>query len=235
MEVFLSHSFRDEDGDLVSKVEALLSSHDIRLLTGRRLAGRQVTQEVMDRIKRSDGLIALMTRRETVGDPQQGRWRTHPWVVAELNYARGLPVPIPTIALIEEGVEPEGPYAEHERLHYSSTTLLDAFLALSETLRVWKSRRGRVRMAHLLPDEVGRELRTNHDLQCRFRFVALDGTKTEWATAEPMPGLGGTILYLNGVRDDTAQVQVEIADQQRTRWWSELTPQSIRIEMRQEQ
>lgn len=235
MEVFLSHSFREEDSDLVSRIEALLASHDVRLLTGRRLAGGQITQEVMDRIRRSDGLIALMTKRETVGDPQQGRWRTHPWVVAELNYARGLPSPIPTIALLEAGVEPEGPFADHERIHYSAESLLDAFLALSETLRLWKSRRGRTRMAHLLPDEVGRELRANRNLQCRFRFVAVDGSTSAWSTAEPMPGLGGTVLYLNGVRDDTAQVQVEIADQQAIRWYSELTPQSIRIEMRQEQ
>jgi len=234
MEVFLSHSFREEDSDLVAKIEALLSSHDVRMLTGRRLAGAQVTQAVMDRIDRSDGLIALMTRRETVGDPQQGRWRTHPWVVDELNHARGRPTPIPTISLMQDGVEPEGAYADHERILFSNATVLDAFLALSETLRIWKSQRGRVRMAHLLPDEVGRQLRANRNLQCRFRFVALDGSATAWATAEPMPGQGGTILYLNGVRDDTAQVLIEIADQQQTRWWSELTPQHIRIDMRHE-
>jgi hypothetical protein len=75
MKVFLSHSFSAEDSDLARDVERLLSSHNILVVRGRRLAGGQLNAEVMSRIDESHGLIALMTRRDRVGEPGENRWR----------------------------------------------------------------------------------------------------------------------------------------------------------------
>jgi hypothetical protein len=50
------------------RVERLLSSHNVLIAKGRRLGGAQLTTEVRDRIDGSDGLIALETRRERVGE-----------------------------------------------------------------------------------------------------------------------------------------------------------------------
>ena len=48
--IFLSFSFRDADRELVAQVEQLLASHNIAVVTGRRLGGGQLTPEVMQRI-----------------------------------------------------------------------------------------------------------------------------------------------------------------------------------------
>ena len=229
MEIFLSHTFKDEDAELVARLESLLSSHDVRIITGRRLSGQPLTAEVMRLIERSHALIAVMTRRETIGNPADNRWMTHPWVVAELNHARA--ASIPAIALVQDGVELSGPYQEHERIDFTEPGLIDAFLALSETVRLWKEQRGRIRMAHLLPDSVGQQLRANNALVCRYRFVSHGDPDPPWREAKPFPGLGGTILYLSGATDEAAQLQIEIVEHGTPRWWSELTPQSIRVEM----
>ena len=50
MKVFLSHSFSAEDSDLAQDVERLLSSHNILVVRGRRLAGGQLNAEVTSRI-----------------------------------------------------------------------------------------------------------------------------------------------------------------------------------------
>jgi len=230
MEIFLSHSFREEGAELVARLEALMSSHNVRIITGRRLGGGPLTREVMSLIERSHGLIAVMTRRETLGDPADDRWTTHPWVIDELNHARSKS--IPAIAIVQDGVQVNGAYQEHERIKFTKDSLLDAFLALSETLRLWKEDRGRIRRVHLLPRDIWNELNGNNALVCLYRFVSHTGADSEWKVAKPLPGPGGTIMYLNGVTDETAQVQVKIVEHDTTRWWSELTPQSIRIEMK---
>jgi hypothetical protein len=62
--IFLSFSFRDEDKPLVAAVERLLACHDLQVVTGMRLGGGALTQEVMKRIESCDGLVALLTRRQ---------------------------------------------------------------------------------------------------------------------------------------------------------------------------
>lgn len=232
MEIFLSHSFRPEDATLVSATERLLSSHDIRLVHGRRNAGGELTQEIMSTIARSDALVAMMTRRERIGRQEDGRWRTHPWVRDELNHGRGLN--LHAIALVEEGVEIEGAYASHEFIRFERNAPLEAFLALSDTLRQWKEAKGRIRTAFLLPDAVGSELRRDPNLICRYRFVEMGGRVGEWREGRPLPGEGGTMLFLDGVRDESAHVEIQIVDGTRARWWSAVTPQTIRIEMREQ-
>ncbi|HEY5990157.1 MAG TPA: hypothetical protein VIV12_27790, partial [Streptosporangiaceae bacterium] len=128
MKVFLSYHFRG-DGDLAQAVERLLSSHDALPAKGRRLGGEQLTAEVRRLIENCDGLIALMTRREPLGDGD--RWVTHPWVRDEYGHARATDKP--AIALVEDGVEVEGAYAGHEWIPLDRESPLEAFLALSET------------------------------------------------------------------------------------------------------
>jgi hypothetical protein len=88
MKVFLSYSFGGEDSDLVQGLERLLSSQNILVAKGRRLAGGQLTDEVRQRIDGSDGLVALKTRRERVGDPGENRWRSSAWIDYEYAHAR---------------------------------------------------------------------------------------------------------------------------------------------------
>lgn len=229
MHVFLSQTFRDTDRELVGQIEALLSSHDVHVVTGRRLGGEGLTQETMDRIEGADACVAIMTRREQLGDPEDDRWTTHPWVTGEINHARGHE--IPSIALVERGVSLNGAYSERERIEFDRESPLSAFLALSDTIRVWREKLGTTRVARLSPDEVGRLFRVNNVMKCRYRFVTGDGDRTEWKETDPITGPGGTLLYLKGVRSDQDQVEVEILEGDTRRHVSNATPQWLAIEL----
>jgi hypothetical protein len=229
MKVFVSYSFRTEDGSLAKGIERLLSSLNVLVGKGNRLAGGQLTDEVRRRIDECDGLVALMTRRERLGDASADRWQTHPWVRDEYGHARAQRKP--AIALVEEGVETDGAYASYERIPFDRANPLEAFLSLSETLRQWNDEAGVQRVVQIRPDELGRLFRARGGVTCRYRFVSR-GMRGPWVEADPVLQPSGTLLYLRGVQDDETLVEVEILQDQSPRWWSPATSQFISVEMR---
>ncbi len=233
MKVFLSHSFRDEDRHLVAKIDSLLVAQDVLVVTGRRLGGEALTPEIMRRIDTTDALVALLTRRDRIGEEGLGRWTTHNWVRDELNYARGRNEP--TIGLVEAGVELDGAYAERERIPLDRENPLDALLDLAQTIHIWKEERGVQRQVQIKPDEIGEELRNReHELTCKYRSVSPDGVPGDWRTTKPMLRPGGTILFVDGVLGDDHYIEVEVAGPDgRAQWWSPATAQLINVELRQ--
>jgi hypothetical protein len=231
MKIFLSHSFSDDDRDLVQGVERLLKSQNIVVATGRRLAGGQLHPEVRQRIDNSDGLVALKTRRESVGNPEENRWRSSAWIDYEYTYAREQGKH--AIAIVEHGVETDGPFESYERIALDQENPLETFLALSETLWQWKERAGIQRIVQIRPDDLGRIFRTNRNLRCRYHFIDYEGNPGEWVYAQPIVQASGILLYLKGVRDDDTFIEVEILHPQdeNPRWYSPATAQFISVEM----
>jgi hypothetical protein len=225
--VFLSSSFEDDDRELVGQIESMLSSIDVQMVTGRRLGGGDLTAEIMQLIEASDGCVAVMTRRERLGERGTERWATHPWVRDEINHARGHDVP--SVALVQEGVSDAGAYRERERIPFLREAPLEAFLALLETIRLWRQEMGSTRVARLSPDDLGRRFRRELGMRCRYRYVTAEGERSEWADVEPIPAPGGTLVYLKGVRSDTDQIEVEVLNQDRPIMFSAATPQWLSI------
>jgi hypothetical protein len=223
--VFLSFSFRDADRELVGQVEQLLASHNITVVTGRRLGGGQLTPEVMQRIDDSDGLVALLTRRDQLAS---GQWTTHDWVRDELNHARQNNKK--AIALIETEVHTGGAYGGHEHIPLDRSTPTSAFLALSETIGIWKMQSGRTVKISIMPETLARHPgHASGQIQCQYRYIfRSDGTLTDWQPATTIPEGGGAVVYLDGVQDDYL-IQMQIHDGQ-TQWISPVSPQLIVIE-----
>lgn len=227
MRVFLSSTFGDADREVVGQIESMLSSVDVQIVTGRRLGGGDLTSEVMGRIGTSDGCVALMTRRERIGEPQSERWATHQWVRDEVNYARSRNVR--SVALIEEGVSVDGAYLERERIPFRREAPLEAFLALLETIRLWRQDMGSTRVARLSPDDLARRFRREHGMRCRYRYVSAEGERSVWSDADPILAPGGTLLYLKSVRSVADQVEVEVLEGDHPIMYSAATPQWMSI------
>lgn len=228
MRVFFSYSF-GEDSKFVEGLERLLNSQNISVATGRRLAGEQLTAAIWQLIDDSDGLIALKTRRERVGDPGENRWRSSPWIDDEYKYARNQGKQ--AIAMVEDGVDYSGAFENYERIPFDRSDPLEAFLRLSETLRLWKERIGTLRVVQILPYDLASVFRTNPDLKCRYRFIR-KGVRGQWAETEPILQPNGILLYLRGVHDDDDTfIEVEIHQNQSPRWSSLATSQYISVEM----
>lgn len=222
--VFLAHAFRPEDRELVSRVEALLVSHDVRPTTGERLGGQELTPAIKTRIRAADGLIALLTRRDQI---TTGGWTTHQWVLDELAFARAEQKR--AIALVEEGVQLGGAYAHHEYLAYSTADLPAALVALSETIGVWKREAGRLLKVQILPDTLARRL--GDDAQCSYRFVR-EGQPLPWQESRPIRQTGGVFLYLSGAHDDLlVEIRIKVG---REVWASPATSQWMPIELRRQ-
>jgi hypothetical protein len=225
--VFLSFSFRDADRELVARVEQLLASHNITVVTGRRLGGGQLTPEIMQRIDDADGLVALLTRRDQLAT---GGWTTHNWVRDELNRARQSKKR--AIALIETEVQTGGAYGSHEHIPLDRANPIDAFLALSETLGIWQMMSGRTTKVSIMPEALAQHPgHATGQIQCQYRFLnRSDGKSTSWKTASTFPEGGGAVAFLDNVQDDHL-IQLKVNDGQ-TEWLSPLSPQLIVIELK---
>ena len=84
-------------------------------------------------------------------------------------------------------------------------------------------------MARLSPDELGHRFRRECGMLCRYRYVSEDGEPNAWVDAEPIPGPGGTFVYLKGVRSTKDQVEVEVLEGDRPIMYSPATPQWLSI------
>jgi len=222
---FLAFAFRDSDRELANQIEQLLASHDVRVITGERLGGEALTPAVKERIDQSDGLIALLTRRDQIAT---GGYTTHQWVQDELGYARGNDKR--AIALIESGVNVGGAYAPNEYIAFDSTDPLASFLALSDTVGQWKREIGRTIKVRILPPKLAVKLGQGMEtIKCRYRFY-VGGSSTDWKESTPVPEPGGTFVFLEGVHDHHT-IQLEIIEDERPTWLSIASPQWVQIQL----
>jgi hypothetical protein len=218
--VFLSYSFRPQDRDsvrdLVDDVDHLLASHGIQSVRGRYLGGDPIWPEVQKRIEASDGLIALLTRRDELAN--NAGYTTHPYVIQELGRARQ--AKRRAIALVETGIKDDQLGAEvgFERLFWDRANPLPAFISLSETIGLWKREAGRIVKVQILPEDLALEVgESAGKFLCRYRLTT-EGTASAWIDREPITEIGGTFLYVGGVGEKDT-IQVEIKNDQR-RWFA---------------
>jgi hypothetical protein len=222
--IFLSFSFRDADRELVGMVDQLVMSHQLTRVTGRRLEGQNLTDAIREKINNSDGLIALLTRRDARAD---GGWTTHDWVRDELNFARQ--AEIPAIAMLEDGVVMSGAYGHHERIEFSRKELPTALLAVSETLGLWKRRAGRqVKVSIIADDLVSNPRFLGGQMRVEYRFI-VGGEVMPWQLVTPIHEIGGLVVYLSGAQDGY-MIQLQVSDGP-DQWISPATPQLIEIDL----
>jgi hypothetical protein len=222
--VFIAFAFRPEDEALAAQVEQLLASHDVRVTTGERAGGGALTPAIQEVIRGCDALVALLTRRAGGG----ARNGTHPWVIDELNYARGIGKR--AIALVENRVNLGGMYGENEYIKYDPQDPLPAFLALSETLNIWKANAGRIVKVKILPAALSRRVvRDGGGIECRHR-LNIQGQYTDWKPTYAVPEPGGAVVYIDGIRDEHT-IQLEVREPNAT-WVSEATPQLMQVQLK---
>jgi hypothetical protein len=114
--IFLAFAF-----DLVNRARADSISSILRplgheVLLGDQLHGDRISTAVQDLVSNSDGLIAVLSRRDQFSD---GGWSTHPWVIEEAAwaYAKGKMV----LRVVEDGVTNIGGIAgDVEELRFPS-------------------------------------------------------------------------------------------------------------------
>lgn len=228
MKVFLSFDFNHGE-DLTRAVERLLASHDVGIITGRRLGGEQVDESVKQRILEADALVSLVTRRDQLSD---GGWTTSQAVLEELSFARDQKFAgreKRAIALIEVGVKFQS-MSKNETIAYQRDKPLEAILALSETISKWRLEIGQELKVQILPSALAERLAANDQLICSHRFVDKD-IATPWRDVIAIPEEDGTFVYLRGVRS-AHRIQLRVKERN-TVWQSPAKSPLVTIQLKE--
>jgi hypothetical protein len=201
--IFLSYSFNKNDRDLAARLQSLIESHGIKVLSGKRLAGGELAPGIQERIRDADALVGLMTRRDKIEGREE--WRTHDWVIEEMGIAEG--TQRRCFVILENGVKPPGSTPLRQYIQFDREEQLDAFLDLSENIGQWKQQTGRTVNVQILPKALADKVRKG-TYECEYRLQGKDRPSAHAGT-DPVPTPAGTYVVVGGVQDDhLIQLQV---------------------------
>lgn len=90
MKIFIGHSFKDEDKDIVERIKKFVQSSNFECITGERSENLSVSQKVQERIKQCDIFIGIFTREKPLYEglfKKPVAFTTSAWVIQESGYA----------------------------------------------------------------------------------------------------------------------------------------------------
>ncbi len=128
--VFLSYRFADQE--YVDGLTELLNQNGFAVETGRS-ANTYISKAILERIKRCDFFLCLMTKNEAKVD---GTYTTSGWLLEEKGAALAFGKPL--VLMIEEGVTDFGGLqGDWQRIHFGARGFLKAALEAVTQLRSW--------------------------------------------------------------------------------------------------
>lgn len=90
MKIFIGHSFKDEDKDIVERIKRFIQSSKFECITGEQSEILSVSQKVQERIKKCDIFIGIFTREKPLEHSifkKPSAYTTSAWVIQESGYA----------------------------------------------------------------------------------------------------------------------------------------------------
>lgn len=224
--VFLSYHF-DPRSTLVPRVQEIIESHGLHIMTGVDLIGGQLSAEIQKRIKASDAVVSILSRDQ----PLQGKtFRAAQWVEEELSFARYEKKR--AIAVVESSTEVSGMYAAHERIDAEPETPLEALMKLNRIIGLWKIMAGRTLQVRLEGDAVAKLYADKPS--CHYRFMNGRVLDEAWQLAPLVPLAGGIFAFLKGASEDS-RFQIKITDSKQRVWESVFTDQDLSAKMEERQ
>jgi len=202
--IFISHHFDEKGLELAESVKALVSSHNIQPVTGRRLEGEVLSNGVKSRIDNCQATIVLLTNRE--------EGKNNQWVKDERAYADGKNHNI--ISLLDKGLYDEGMYSNNERLRIEWDALHKCILELSETIKKWKKKKGNNLKVLIQPEEISKKISKDSG-NARIRYKVLDSndydTDVSWKDTRVRINPGGATINIPGVKEnDQIEINVQV-------------------------
>lgn len=192
MKIFVAYGYNNRDSWIPEMVFPIIKAFGDEIVTGEEAQGEIITEAVIQRIKRSDALIAFLTRRGEAANRQTGKWETHRWVTDELSQALGFKML--AVEVRETDVDPQGGIAgDRQRIEYDETKRDRCLVELVKTIGRWHQ--GTMIKLTLLPDEFVKEimprvLLRDPTVKCTYSlFTDAEGETDEITTPIiPLPG-----------------------------------------------
>jgi hypothetical protein len=113
-----------------------VDSYGVKVLTGKELTGKVITDGVKQKIEEADAALFITTRR---GNPDEnGKYETSDWVLDEIKHANALEKKV-IIEVREEGVEYEQKiYAERQYIPLDPVDRMKCLVELGKTIGQWR-------------------------------------------------------------------------------------------------
>ncbi|WP_428663054.1 hypothetical protein [Runella sp.] len=206
MKIFVAFGYNARDRWIRELVFPIIKAFGHEVISGEEIQGQILSEAVRANIRKSDGLIAFLTRRGE--NAENGIWPTHRWVVEELAIAiesRRL-----VVEVRETGVDPQGGIAgDRQRIEYDENRRDQCLVDIVTTLGNW-NQNVQVKM-QLLPDDFCTQIRpliNNPYLRCTYRLYIDNNESEEYPTKIlPLPG-GLSVQVFNVQRGALIQVKV---------------------------
>jgi len=213
MKVFVAFGYNERDKWIPDIVIPILQAFEIEVETGEEMPGKNIPEEVRERIINSDALLAFLTRLEESGNLTD---HTHQWVMDEVTLAFGAKLKL-IVEVRENGVViPSGVSQSQNRqfLKYNAEERDKFLIELVKVARGWSDSTLRIM---LFPREFCDEV-TNlieERIKCEYRFM--EGSReTPWYQGKLLDFSAGVGIDVNtsGLpqRRDNINVQVLVTD-----------------------
>jgi hypothetical protein len=213
MKVFVAFGYNERDKWIPDFVIPILQVFEIEVVTGEEMPGKDIPDEVRERITNSDAMLAFLTRREEAGNLTNN---SHQWVIDEVMIAFGAKVKR-IIEVRENGVViPQGVSKNQnlQSLQYNSDER-DKFLV--EIVKVARGLGDTTLRIMLFPREFYDEV-TNlieERIKCEYRFM-VGSRDTQWYPGKLLDfgasiGIDVNISELPQKRDNTT-IEVLVTD-----------------------
>lgn len=211
MNIFIGFGYNPNDQWIKDLVFPLVQTFDANIITGEDLHGLVISQEVTDRIKRSNGVLIFLTARDALTN---GKFTTHRWVIDELTTAIANNIPAVEIRALD--VDDQGGIAgNRQRLEFSTDNKAKLMLELAKILAAWRKKL-KPRRLFLLPRDIVQDTRpyiNKEPLKCTYQFM--HGTQeSELFYARPFRYGQGLCVDIYNVPSEDALVQVTITGPQ---------------------
>jgi hypothetical protein len=217
MKVFVGFGYNDDDKWIEDLVIPFVEALGCEVLTGEEMHGEDLSDGVMERIKKSDVCVGLLTKR---GLPDaNGVFGTHMWVIQELTTAFNFKKPF--FEIREKVVDPQkGMLGSHQRYTYEDK----AFLLLEIAKFINKEK---LRLTHkrfmLLPSDFSEAIRPHAKFTtCSYKFMH-GNAEYEPEVAELKRFAGGYGIIVKQIPSDEALIQITV-DGPGGSWTSDFVP-----------
>jgi hypothetical protein len=211
MNIFIGFGYNDNDKWIKELVFPIVQSFDANIVTGEDLHGLIISEEVSERIKKADGVLAFLTPRDAM---VSGKYTTHQWVRDELVTA--INHRIPAVEIRELTVDTQGGIVgDRQRIDFDLDNKAKLLVELVKMLSRWR-RNLKSRRLFLMPRDIVQDARrfiNSDDLKCRYQFMT--GSKeSEIYNAKPFKFGQGLCVDIYNVPSEDSLVEVTITGPQ---------------------
>jgi hypothetical protein len=211
MRIFVGYGYNDRDKWIEEYVFPLLVAMGYDIAHGKVVYGGGLSEEIVKVIRMSDAMIGFTTRR---GDPVEGGYRTHEWVIHELSTAAAFSDPrIPWVEVRESGVMPPGGALDAvgaQRIKYAENNRAKCLVEIAQAASRFEE------LTHITPVRLGpgdiadviAGLSQDPTFHCECEVLR----RLRQLPAEPvavLPMKGSLFVQLRGIqRDDLVRISV---------------------------